>query len=307
MCLADNTLLLCSPGVHHVRLSSSAEQEQQLGPAKKHHRRFFSSDSFFKDALLLNSTSSSTVIGPEERDPDFSCRRVDSRQSSTAVARQDELTMVGGSQTVQASPIKQRRSQSVIPSLSGLMGVDSVQMTFHQSYDHFSLTSARAGVLPPLLNTICENRIVRFEPYVTVRVYEDVAVCKEYLLNYGNSISNGLPITLGKIYHTVRMALPSAVVTDSFTTTAEMHPNLGYRRRFYESCRRLSREQRFAILIEKGGYNEKELWKTQRDLALKDRQIFFGADGGRYFDKELWLKQRRIALRDRRIFFSGEE
>jgi hypothetical protein len=60
-------------------------------------------------------------------------------------------------------------------------------------------------------------------------------------------------------------------------------------------------------LKEKGGYNEKELWKIQRDLTLKDRQIFFGADGGRYFDKELWKKQREMALRDRRIFFFGEE
>ncbi len=283
-----------------------------MGPAKRHHRRFLSTDSFFKDALLLDSTSSPTVIGPEERDPDFSCRRVDSRQCSPAVSRQDEVMMEGGSQTVQATPIKQRRSQSAIPSLSGLMGpgllesTNSVQMTLHQSHDHFSLTSSRAGVLPPLLNTICENRIVGFEPYVTVRVYEDVVVGKEYLLNYGNSISNGLPITLGKTYHTVRMALPS-VVTDCFTTSTEMHPHLGYRRRFYESCRRLSRKQRFAILKEKGGYNEKELWKIQRDLTLKDRQIFFGADGGRYFDKELWKKQREMALRDRRIFFFGEE
>lgn len=309
MCLADSTLLLSSPRIYHVRLPSSAEQEQQLGSVKIRHRRFLSTDSFFKDALLLESTS--TFCGPEERDSYLSCRRVDPRQCSTAVPQQDGVMMEEWMKTVQSSPVKQRRSQSVIPSLSGLMGTglrqsDSMQMTLSQSHDHSSPIPSRDGVLPPPLTAVCENRAVQFAPYITVRLYEDVALGEEYLLTHGNSISNGLPITLGKTYRTVRKALPTVVV-DLCASAAEMPPRLGYRRRFFESCRKLNRKERFAILKEKGGYNEKELWKIQRDLALRDRQIFFGAGGGQYFDKELWKKQREMALHDRHIFFSGEE
>lgn len=280
-----------------------------MGSAKIHHRRFRSTDSFFKDALLLESTS--TFCGPEGKDPYLICRRVDARQCSTAVSPKDVMMMEDWTKTVQSSPVKQRRSQSVIPSLSSLIGPglqppDSMQMTLCPSHDHSSPIPSRDGMLPPSRTAICEHRAVQFAPYITVRLYENVALGEEYLLSHGNSSSNGLPITLGNTYRTVREALPTVVV-DSCASAAEIPPRLGYRRRFFESCRKLNRKERFAVLREKGGYSEKELWNLQRDLALKDRQIFFGVGGGQYFDKELWKTKREMALQNRHIFFFGGE
>ena len=180
----------------------------------------------------------------EGREPSSGVRNADVRQSTA--------------QDAGIKKPKSRRSQSVVPSLLQ----DST--TFQPFLPVAPETKNNNQVLPPqfVAPTETKRRVVHFAPSRTVRQYEDVTVGDLYSPNYDGSMSYGLPISLGWNYQTR--------VEQDFVASFSS-PN----KRRFESAGKLRPKQRFAILKEKGGYSDKELWKMERDLTLRDRCLFF--------------------------------
>lgn len=222
-------------------LSLKSSKIYHVRPSSDHEHQVTSTTKSHRRFISTDSFFLTDVL--EGREPLSGVRNADVRQS----AAQDGIKKP-----------KSRRSQSVIPSL---LQDSPTSLPFLSVVPETTTTNQ---VLPPqfVAPTETKRRVVHFDPSRTVRQFEDVTVGDLYTPNYDGSMSYGLPISLGWNYQT-RVEQDFAA---SFSS-----PN----KRRFETVGKLRPKQRFAILKEKGGYTDKELWRMERDLTLRDRRLFF--------------------------------
>ena len=267
------TFVPTQSNLHHVRFSP--EPTLPARHNSKAHRRGVSMDSFFDAAnqikdeylALQNSPQSvveercpSTILGSSKRDwrqlllPDL----VGDAAARLATARFPSSAPLLSSSSSISRPMS-RRSQSVIPSVPDLLP-SSCSASFPAS------TSATVTRAKPS---------VSFSPNVTVREY-NVTVGDVISPNYDGSMNSGLPLSLGWNCRTVKSSLviPEEETANALVKDIYFQSNRKLRKRVEKSLY-LSPKDRYAILREQGGYSEKELWKMQRELTLRDRQEFF--------------------------------